>query len=81
MMPGCVEEANAILKEHDHPLGSKPLIDVSTDANRPPPYVDLQKQLLSLSQNSKEMIAEKSSHFVIIDRPDVVIDAIDQMAA
>jgi hypothetical protein len=29
-----------------------------------------------LSQNSKEMIAEKSSHFVIVDRPDVVVDAI-----
>jgi putative ABC transport system permease protein len=29
---------------------------------------------LSLSQNSKQSIAEKSGHFIIIDRPDVVIE-------
>jgi hypothetical protein len=40
---------------------------------------ELQKQLLSLSRNSKEMTAENSGHFVIIDRPDVVIDAISQV--
>ncbi|MGB7728500.1 MAG: hypothetical protein WBL50_10735 [Candidatus Acidiferrum sp.] len=39
----------------------------------------LQKTLLSLSSNSKEMLADKSGHFVIIDRPDVVIDAIGQV--
>src|SRR6059058_1492049 len=31
MMPGCVEETDAILKEHVHPLGNKPLIEVSID--------------------------------------------------
>jgi len=77
MMPGCVEEANAILKEHDHPLADKPLVDISIQ-NASPAYINLQTQLLSLSQNSKEMIAEKSSHFVIIDRPDVVVEAIRQ---
>jgi pimeloyl-ACP methyl ester carboxylesterase len=79
MMPECVAEADAITKEHSHPLGDKPLVDVSTDWNRSSDYVKLQTELLSLSQNSKQVIAEKSGHFVIIDRPDVVIDAISQV--
>jgi pimeloyl-ACP methyl ester carboxylesterase len=78
MLPGCVEQANAVVKENGHPLGDKPLVDVSTDENRSPAYVKLRNTSLSLSRNSKEMIAEKSSHFVIIDRPDVVVDAIRQ---
>jgi len=79
MMPECVAQADAISKEHSHALGDKPLIDVSTDEDRNPDYVKLQTELLSLSQNSKQIIAEKSGHFIIIDRPDVVIDAIRQV--
>ena len=79
MMPECVGQADAIAKEHSHPLGDKPLVDVSTDEALGPDYVKLQTELLSLSQNSKQIIAEKSGHFVIIDRPDVVIDAISQV--
>jgi hypothetical protein len=45
---------------------------------RTPEYMQMQKELLSLSQNSKEIVAEKSTHFIIIDRPDVVIEAIHQ---
>ena len=79
MMPGCVQEADAIIKEQTHPLGDKPLVDVSTDQHRSTDYVNFQGLLLSLSQNSKEMVAENSSHLVIIDRPDVVIDAISRV--
>jgi pimeloyl-ACP methyl ester carboxylesterase len=79
MMPTCIAEADAIAKEHTQPLGDKPLVDVSTDTMRSPEYIKLQTDLLSLSQNSKELIAEKSGHFIIIDRPDVVIDAISQV--
>ena len=79
MMPECVAQADAITKEHSHPLGDKPLVDVSTDETLGPDYVKLQNELLSLSQNSKQIIAEKSGHFVIIDRPDVVVDAIQQV--
>ena len=32
---------------------------------------------IALSTNSKEMLAEKSGH--LIDRPDIVIDAIEQV--
>jgi pimeloyl-ACP methyl ester carboxylesterase len=77
--PACFSDAEAIVQKHPHPLGNKPLVDVSTDEERNPGYVKLQTELLSLSQDSKEIIAEKSSHFVIIDRPDVVIDAISRV--
>lgn len=77
LLPDCIAEADALAKEH--PLGDKPLVDVSSDQFRSSDYVKFQKELLSLSQNSKEIIAKKSGHFVIIDRPDVVIDAIRQV--
>jgi len=75
----CAPQAEAIAKEHTQTLGDKPLVDVSTDMMRSPEYIKFQTDLLSLSRNSKEIIAEKSDHFVIIDRPDVVIDAIRQV--
>jgi pimeloyl-ACP methyl ester carboxylesterase len=78
MMPQCAE-ADTIAKQHSHPLGDKPLVDMSTDMGAEvPDYAKLQTELLSLSQNSKQIIAEKSGHFIIIDRPDVVIEAIRQ---
>jgi len=75
MTPECVAEADTITKEHSQPLGDRPLVDVSTD-NGAPEYAELQTKLLSLSRNSKQIVAEKSGHFVIIDRPDAVTDAI-----
>jgi len=72
---------DAIAKEHRHPFGDKPLVDVSTDMGSGSfgrSYAKLQADLLSLSQNSKQMIAENSGHFIIIDRPDVVVDPISQ---
>jgi hypothetical protein len=53
IMPGCVAKADTITKEHSHPLGERPLVDVSTNEDRNPDYVKLQTELLSLSQNSR----------------------------
>jgi pimeloyl-ACP methyl ester carboxylesterase len=85
----CLAQADAIIKDQSHPLGDKPLVDVTAGAfpPLPPPaaeksrakYEDLQTKLLSLSGNSKRLVAENSGHFIIIDRPDVVIDAISQV--
>ena len=75
IVPDCFAEANAIAKEQSRPLPDKPLVDVDTDQSA---GAELQKQLLALSRNSKEITADNSGHFVIIDRPDVVIDAISQ---
>lgn len=79
LMPQCIADADTLAKDHPHPLGDKPLVDVSTDGLRIAPYVKLQGDLLSLSENSKEIVAQNSSHFIIIDRPDVLIDAINQV--
>jgi pimeloyl-ACP methyl ester carboxylesterase len=76
IMPQCFADADAILAKHDHPLGEKPVVDVDTPSTA---RAELQKTLLSLSTNSKELVADKSGHFVIIDRPDVVVDAIEQV--
>ncbi len=85
----CIAQADAIIKDQTHPLGDKPLVDVTagTFPPLPPPaaeklrakYEELQTKLLSLSENSKRLVAESSGHFIIIDRPDVVIDAITQV--
>lgn len=79
LLPECLAGANALAKDHPHPLGDKPLVDISTDEFRIAPYVKLQADLLTLSENSKEIVAQNSSHFVIIDNPDVVVDAINQV--
>jgi pimeloyl-ACP methyl ester carboxylesterase len=85
----CVAQADAIIKDQSHPLGDKPLVDVTAGIfpPLPPPaaeqsrakYEELQTKLLSLSGNSKRLVAENSGHFITIDRPDVVIDAISQV--
>jgi hypothetical protein len=55
---GCFAESEAIARDHSRPLGGKPLVDISTDEMRSPEYIELQRELLALSQNSKEIIAE-----------------------
>jgi pimeloyl-ACP methyl ester carboxylesterase len=89
MLFACIAQADAINKDQSHPLGDKPLVDVTAgrSTSMPPQtvekshdkYEELQAKLLSLSANSKQLVAENSGHFIIIDRPDVVVDAIRQV--
>ena len=44
-------------------------------------YAELQTKLISLSTNSKQIVAENSGHFIIIDRPDLVIEAIQKVVS
>jgi pimeloyl-ACP methyl ester carboxylesterase len=60
------------------PLGNKPLVVISTNYDSPR-YAELQKKLLMLSHNSEQLIAENSTHMVIIDQPEVVVRAIEQV--
>ena len=76
MIPQCFADANAMVEKRDHPLGDKPVVDVDTPGSA---GLELQKTLLSISTNSKELLADKSGHFVIVDREDVVINAIDRV--
>lgn len=57
------------------PLGNRPLIVISTD-NTSPGYAELQAGLLGLSRNSVSRVAHGSSHMIIIDSPEVVVQAI-----
>jgi pimeloyl-ACP methyl ester carboxylesterase len=60
------------------PLGSKPLVVVSI-AWDAPEYKKLQAELLALSLDSKQLVADKSGHLVPLDQPEVVVSAIRQV--
>lgn len=71
---------DAVAKANAHrspPLGHTPLVVVST-LNDSPKYDRLQRMLLSQSGNSIHMVANNSTHMVIVDQPEVVIEAIRQ---
>lgn len=59
-------------------LGNMPLRVVST-LNDAPNYSKLQAELLALSTNSRQLIADESFHSVEIDQPDAVVSAIRQV--
>jgi pimeloyl-ACP methyl ester carboxylesterase len=42
-------------------------------------WLTLQEELAQLSSNSTHLIVEDSSHFILGDRPDSVVDAIVQV--
>ncbi|MDQ2844071.1 MAG: alpha/beta hydrolase [Acidobacteriota bacterium] len=59
------------------PFDNKPLIVIRTE-NSLPAYQTLQAKLLRLSSNSKQTVAENSSHMVIVDEPGVIVASIRQ---
>lgn len=61
-----------------HPLGSMPLRVVST-ANDATGYAQLQRTLLSLSSNSRQMVTYNSFHSIEIDDPQMVFAAIKEV--
>jgi len=75
MVPECSSDVEAALQNKAAPFSDKPLIVLRTDTTIPG-YEDLQKSLLALSTNSKEVLAENSGHHIMVDRPDLVISAI-----
>ena len=75
MVPECSSDVEEASGNKVVPFSDKPLIVLRT-ATSIPGYEDLQKSLLALSTNSKEVLAENSGHFIMVDRPDLVISAI-----
>ena len=77
MAARCFSEVASETKS-SFPLGNKPLVVISTnyDSRR---YAELQHKLLMLSHNSQQLIAENSTHMVIIDQPEVVVRAIGKV--
>ncbi len=76
----CSAEIEAKTKSLERPLGSLPLVIVST-GNDSRNYAKLQADLLRLSRNSRQIFAPQSFHAGQIDQPEVVIRAIHQVIA
>lgn len=74
MIPECVGDVDAATRGQAHPLGDKPLIVLSTGAGQ-----SYASQLAALSSDGKQVVVSDSSHFIMIDRPDVVIGAIREV--
>ena len=80
MAAECFSEVDKAAPNIPFPLENKPLAVVSTLYDSPR-YRRLQRDLLLLSHNSQQFIAENSTHMVIIDQPETVIQAIQQVLA
>jgi pimeloyl-ACP methyl ester carboxylesterase len=80
MAAECFSEVERATDKDSFPLGDKPLAVVSTTYDSPS-YRELQRHLLLLSRNSAQFVAENSSHMIIIDEPEVVINAIERVVA
>jgi pimeloyl-ACP methyl ester carboxylesterase len=70
MVPECVADVEATTRDQAHPLGDKPLIVLSTGGGQ---------SYGALSSNGKQVVVLDSGHYIMIDRPDVVIDAIREV--
>ena len=68
------------LKRSKNSLEDKPLIVITAEeTNNDPQWQQYQKQLVSLSKKSKQIIAQNSSHMVNVDKPEVIIEAIKEI--
>ncbi|HWE51054.1 MAG TPA: alpha/beta hydrolase [Bryobacteraceae bacterium] len=76
----CIADVEAATGRLPQPLGDTPLTVVST-ANESPNYPRLQQQLLSLSRNSRQFIADRSFHAIEMSQPEIVVAAIRAIAA
>jgi pimeloyl-ACP methyl ester carboxylesterase len=74
MTSECDSEATTAISNQSNSFGDKPLIILSTPIGQA--YAS---QLISLSSNSRQIVAENSSHYIMIDRPDLVINAIHEV--
>jgi pimeloyl-ACP methyl ester carboxylesterase len=75
---GCIATAEAAEGGRAYPLGKTPLVVVRTE-NDAAGYEELQRHLLSLSRDSRQMVAKGSFHSIEISRPDVVIEGIREV--
>lgn len=78
MVKDCDSRIERLSGKQSHPLGDMPLIVIAT-SNPGRGYTQLQTNLLKLSRDSRQIIAQNSSHMVLIDRPDVIIGAIREL--
>jgi pimeloyl-ACP methyl ester carboxylesterase len=76
------------------PLGDMPLAVLSHDPDKPQPdlpedlvkpandaWSQMQKELVQLSSRGSQVIAKNSGHYIQLDRPDVVVEAVRGVVA
>lgn len=84
------DESAAQVRAARHPLGHLPLVVLTRGVEGnffqgnagkqvPNSWLTLQKDLVSLSTNSTQIIATRSGHYIQLDQPDLVIAAIKQV--
>ena len=78
MFDQCIAEADSIGARHERLLGNKPLVVIHLRMSDPG-YAALQQRLLRMSSNSARIVADSSGHLIQIDRPDLVVHAIDMV--
>jgi pimeloyl-ACP methyl ester carboxylesterase len=76
----CFSEVDRSESKQAFPLGDTPLAVIST-LYASKQYTQLQHALLMLSHNSKQFMAENSTHMVIIDQPEIIDEAIHEVIA
>ena len=84
VMPACEKDIDDRTRGMERPLGNRPLVVLHTNPGDPlgrSPYMQLQRMLAGLSGNSVTVQAEHSSHYIMLDRPDLVIAAIRRVLA
>jgi len=74
----CVALAEAASNGRSWPLGQMPLMVIRTE-NDAAAYTELQRHLLSLSRDSRRIVAKGSFHSIEISRPDVAIEGIREV--
>ena len=82
---GAIPETMKQAREAARPLGDMPLAVLTAGSADNPAFqregvrevwLELQDELAALSTNSKHVVAEKSTHYIHEDEPEIVIDAI-----
>lgn len=78
MAAECFAAVEAATRNEPYPLRTRPLLIIST-RNDTPGYQRLQAGLAQLSRNHKQMVAGNSTHMVIIDQPELIVNAIREV--
>ena len=63
----------------ESPNAAVPKLSTEEKAQAMAAWAELQAELVTLSDDSKQVIAEGASHFVHLDRPELVIGAIREV--
>jgi len=77
-----IEEAASLLnarKKHPYMFNEKPLIVLTQGISNDTDRINKQKELLSLSHNSKQIVDKKSGHHMQLEDPDLLVAAIKEV--